>query len=89
LIFRATIFDYLHKVRGINLWVGIFISMALNLIFYLPQAPMGTRPEQQALFWLGPAMLSITNALLWTWERGGNSVIASNLTFRILHLFLR
>jgi hypothetical protein len=89
LIFRATIFDYLHQVRRINLWIAIFISMAINLIFYLPQAPAGALPEQQALFWLGPAMLSITNALLWTWERGTNSVIASNVTFRILHLLLR
>jgi membrane protease YdiL (CAAX protease family) len=86
LIFRATIFDYLHQVRGINLWIAIFISMTINLIFYLPQAPQGVLPEQQALFWLGPAMLSITNALLWTWERGINSVIASNVIFRILHL---
>jgi Na+/melibiose symporter-like transporter len=88
-IFRATIFDYLHQVRRVNLWIAIFISMAINLIFYLPQAPAGALPEQQALFWLGSAMLSITNALLWTWERGTNSVIASNVTFRILHLLLR
>jgi hypothetical protein len=89
LIFRATIFDYLHQVRGINLWIAIFISMTINLLFYLPQAPQGALPEQQALFWLGPAMLAITNALLWTWERGINSVIASNVIFRILHLLVQ
>jgi hypothetical protein len=89
LIFRATIYDYLHQVRGINLWIAIFISMTINLIFYWPLAPQGALPAQQALFWLGPAMLSITNALMWTWERGINSVIASNVTFRVLHLLLR
>ncbi|MBX2999382.1 MAG: hypothetical protein KF893_12780 [Caldilineaceae bacterium] len=89
LIFRATIFDYLHHVRGINLWLAIFMSMALNLLVYLPQTPTGAAPEQQILFWLGPAMLSITNALLWTWERGANSAVASNMTFRILYLLLR
>lgn len=89
LIFRATIFDYLHQVRGVNLWLAVFISMTINLLFYWPQAPQGAQLEQQALFWLGPAMLSITNALIWTWERGINSVIACNVTFRVLHLLLR
>jgi membrane protease YdiL (CAAX protease family) len=88
LIFRATIFDYLYKVRGINLWLAVFTSAGINLLFYLPQAPIHAQPEQQALFWVGPAMLSITNSLLWTWERGTNSVIASNVVFRILHLLL-
>jgi hypothetical protein len=89
LIFRATIFDYLHHVRRINLWIAIFISMALNLLIYLPQTPTGASPGQQTLFWLGPAMLSITNALLWTWERGAHSAVVSNMTFRILYLLLR
>jgi membrane protease YdiL (CAAX protease family) len=88
LIFRATLFDYLHKVRGINLWMAVFVSAGINLLFYLPQAPMHAMPEEQALFWLGPAMLSITNSLLWTWERGINSVIASNVVFRILYLLV-
>lgn len=89
LLFRATIFDYLHKVRGINLWIAVIVSVGINLIFYLPQAPMAAPLAQQTLFWLAPIMLSITNALLWTWERGVNSVVASNVMFRILHALLR
>jgi hypothetical protein len=88
-IFRATIFDYLHKVRQVDLWIALVISTLFNVLIYLPQLPAALQADQIALFLLAPTMLAITNALLWTWERGPNACVASNFTFCVLRVLLQ
>lgn len=88
LIFRGTIFDYLHKVRGISLWWAVLVTLLLNLLIYLPLIPPELSPGQLTIFLLQPAMLAVTCSLLWSWERGVSACLACNITFRLLLMLL-
>ena len=88
LIFRAVIFDYLHKVRGMSLWWAVVTTLAFNLLVYLPLMPLNLPPEQITIYLLQPVMLAITCSVLWTWERGINACLACNITFRLLLMLL-
>lgn len=87
-IFRAAVFDYLHKVRGQSLWWAILVTFILNLLIYLPLTPSSLSPSQLTLYLLQPAMLSITCSMLWSWERGPSASLACNITLRLLFMLL-
>ncbi len=88
LIFRAVIFDYLHKVRGVSLWWALLTTLVFNVLVYLPLMPLNLPPEQITIYLLQPVMLAITCSVLWTWERGINACLACNITFRLLLMLL-
>lgn len=85
-LFRGTIFRYLFSQKRFGFWTSTFIMLGLNLLFYIVQIPPSYSPGRIALYLLIPSMLSVTNAVLWSWENGPVSSVASNITLRSIYL---
>ncbi len=86
LIYRRLIFHYLYRRRQIGFWISAAIALSFNMLIYLAIMPENLSPSTLSLYILGPALMAITNSVLYAKDGTILSSVISNILFQLVFL---